>query len=219
VAIILGLAAAALITAVGLTAGVAEAANTVVLGLRDAGPVVFFTAMAVLPAVGFPLLAFTLAAGPVFAPSLGPVAVIGWSLAAIVVNLLLTYWLSQRALRPLANRLLTYFDYRMPQGNVASPWELTLIVRLMPGPPFWAQSYLLGLLRIPLLPYLAISTGVLAGFIIALVYGGNAIAEGRGRTALLAAAAVGIVAAFLQLMRKHLARRQLRSSPQPAPAQ
>ena len=38
---------------------------------REAGPWPFFIAMAVLPAVGFPLSPFALAAGPVFGPTLG----------------------------------------------------------------------------------------------------------------------------------------------------
>src|SRR5450631_917685 len=87
-------------------AGVMRAVDGVIAGLRDAGPAIFFVAMALLPAVGFPMLAFTLAAGPVFGPVLGPGWVIGWSLAAVVANLLLTYWLTNRALRPFVVRLL-----------------------------------------------------------------------------------------------------------------
>lgn len=188
------------------------AVDVIVLGVREAGPLAFFLAMAVLPAAGFPLLAFTLAAGPVFAPSLGAGVVIACSLAAVTANLLLTYWLSQRALRPFATRLLARFGYDLPVG-VSSPWELTLIVRLLPGPPFWAQSYLLGLLRIPLLPYLAVSAGVLAGFIVALVLGGQALMQGNGMMALRAAAVVGVVAAVLQLVRRHLARRKASPTP------
>lgn len=187
--------------------GWSEACNRVVLGLRDAGPLPFFAAMAVLPAAGFPLLAFTLAAGPVFAPSLGALAVVLYSLVAIACNLLITYWLSQRALRPLAERLLRRFAVRLPAGIGAGAWELTLLVRLTPGPPFWAQSYLLGVLRVPLVPYLVVSSAVLAGFVTALVYGGQALVQGRGKMALTAAAVVGVLAAALQFLRKQLARR------------
>ena len=45
--------------------GVLDHVLTVV---RDAGPWMFFGAMAVLPAVGFPMSPFTLSAGPVFGP-------------------------------------------------------------------------------------------------------------------------------------------------------
>jgi uncharacterized membrane protein YdjX (TVP38/TMEM64 family) len=206
-AVVLAVLAAVLVGVV-LTTGLAEAADAAVLNLRSAGPVVFFAAMAVLPAVGFPLMAFTLAAGPVFGPTLGAGWVIVWSLAAVVANLLLTYWLANWAVRPLVGRLLTYFEYRLPDRTTDSPWQVAAIVRLTFGPPFWVQSYLLGLIRVPLVPYLVVSTSVMAGYIVALVCGGDAIAHGNGR---LAFAAVGILVVFvlaLHLWRRRTARRQ-----------
>ena len=191
-----------------LQTGLMEAVDAVVLGLREVGPGVFFVAMALLPAVGFPMMAFTLAAGPVFGPTLGTGWVIGWSLTAVVANLILTYWLANRALRPLVSRLLTYFDFRLPDGTAGDAWQMTLIVRLTPGPPFWVQSYLLGLIRVPLVPYLVVSMLVMAGYIVALVCGGEAIAEGNGQLALAAAGILVVSVAALQLLRKRTARRR-----------
>src|SRR4051812_2738041 len=54
---------------------------------RDAGAWPFFTAMAVLPAVGFPISAFNAVAGPVFGPSMGVFTVIACAGLAIAVNL------------------------------------------------------------------------------------------------------------------------------------
>ncbi len=199
---------AGLLIAAVLTSGLMEAAEALVLGLRSAGPVVFFLAMAVLPAAGFPLLAFTLAAGPVFGPTLGLAWVVVWSLAAVVVNLLLTYWLASRALRPFARRVLEYFGIPLPADMTEGAWQITLIVRLTPGPPFWLQSYLLGLIRVPLGPYLAVSTGVMAGYILALVGGGAAMAEGNVRLAVVAAGVLVVSIATLQLLRQRLVRRR-----------
>lgn len=198
----------ALLIIVVLTTGLTEAADALVLGLREAGPEVFFVAMAVLPAVGFPLMAFTLAAGPVFGPTLGAGWVIAWSLAAVVGNLLLTYWLANRALRPLVSRLLAYFEFPLPDRTAAGAWQIALIVRLTPGPPFWAQSYLLGLIRVPLVPYLVVSTSVMAGYIVGLVYGGVALANGNGRLAFTAAGILVVLVAALQLLRHRAARRR-----------
>ncbi len=206
-AAVLAVLAAALIVVI-LKTGLMDTLNTVILRLREAGPAVFFVAMALLPAAGFPLLAFTLAAGPVFGPTLGAGWVIVWSLTAVVVNLLLTYWLADRAFRPLVSRLLAYFDFRLPDNLAGSAWQLSLIVRLTPGPPFWVQSYLLGLVRVPLVPYLTVSTGVVAGYIIALVWGGEAIASGNGRLAFAAVGVLAVSIAGLQLLRKRTARRQ-----------
>lgn len=203
---VLGGALAWLVPRTGLPAAV----EAVVLGLREAGPVIFFAAMALLPAAGFPLFAFTLAAGPVFAPVLGTGWVIAWSLAAVVINLLLTYWLADRVLRPLVSRLQSWGGFSLPDQAVGGAWQLTLIVRLTPGPPFWAQSYLLGLLRVPLAPYLVVSTAVMAGYIVALVCGGAAITQGNGRLAFAAVAGLAVLVAALQLWGRRAARRALR---------
>jgi uncharacterized membrane protein YdjX (TVP38/TMEM64 family) len=188
--------------------GLMEAADAVVLGLREAGPGVFFLAMAVLPAVGFPMMAFTLTAGPVFGPTQGAGWVIVWSLAAAIGNLLLTYWLGNRALRPLVSRLLAYFEIALPDVTAAGAWQIALIVRLTPGPPYWAQSYLLGLIRVPLVPYLVVSTSVIAGYIVALVCGGVALAKGNGRLAFAAAGVLVVSVAALQLWRKRSTHRK-----------
>ena len=51
----------------------AAQANRCVRFFREAGPTAFFTAMALLPVVGFPLSPFTLAAGPVICTlAMGP---------------------------------------------------------------------------------------------------------------------------------------------------
>jgi len=204
------------------TTGLGEAVERVVTLLREAGPVAFFLAMALLPAVGFPMFAFTLAAGPVFGPTLGAGWVIVCSVAAVVVNLLLSYWLANRALRPLVSRLLTYFDFRLPERTAESAWQMALIVRLTPGPPFWAQSYLLGLIRVPLTPYLVVSTLVMTGYIVGLVLGGEALAQGDGRLAFGAAGGLVVFVAFMQILRQRTARRKaaaalLVSPPQPIP--
>jgi uncharacterized membrane protein YdjX (TVP38/TMEM64 family) len=184
------------------------AAHRVMLDLRTAGPAVFFVAMALLPAAGFPLMAFALAVGPLFGPALGAGWVIGWSLAAVVVNLLVSYWLADRALRPLAGRLLRAFDCHLPDRPCAGAWQLAWVVRLTPGPPFWMASSLLALVRVPLVPYLVVSTTVMAGYLMALVGGGAAMAEGNWP---LAAAAVGglvATAALLRGLRRWMERRR-----------
>ena len=77
------------VLAVGLAAVVAGLGHGVeikswleagILRLRAAGPWYFFIGMALLPAVGFPLMPFTFAAGPVFGPTMGVWSVIACAL-------------------------------------------------------------------------------------------------------------------------------------------
>lgn len=208
--LVLAVVGAAFVAGAGLIVwrtGLMATLQAIVLTLREAGPGIFFVAMALLPAVGFPLMAFTLAAGPVFGPTFGTGWVIGWSLTAVMVNLLLTYWLANRAFRPLATRLLAWFGFKLPESTSGGAWQLALIVRLTPGPPFWVQSYVLGLIRVPLVPYLVVSMLVMAGFIIALVAGGEAAVQGNGRLAIGAISVLVISVAGLQLLRQRTARR------------
>src|SRR4051812_33442172 len=92
------------IVAVGLLVGVVLVARGLDLKsllaqgldfIRGAGPAAFFASMALLPAVGAPLSVFLLTAGPVFGPTLG----IGWVIVlaelAIVVNMVISYYLAR----------------------------------------------------------------------------------------------------------------------------
>ena len=83
--------------------------------IRGAGPVLFFTALAVLPAVGCPLTFFTLPAGSVFAPELGMPLVLLLVCVSIAVNLAITYWLSRHLFRPWLIKLLVWLGYKLPK--------------------------------------------------------------------------------------------------------
>ena len=124
--------------------------------IGSAGPWVFFSAMAVLPAVGFPLLAFALPAGPAFGEQLGLGCVLAAYGVAIAINLALTYWLAGRALRPLVEWFVVRFGYQIPQLAKDEHVEVTLLVRITPGPPFFVQSYLLGLGKVAFPTYMVV---------------------------------------------------------------
>src|ERR1700712_4366013 len=125
--------------------------------LRTAGPLVFFIAMALLPAVGFPISLFYLAAASAFATQMGLVGVIAAAGAAIVVNLALTYWLARYGLRPWLEQVIARTKYKIPVVAVADQAQIILLVRITPGPPFFVQNYLLGLAEVRFSSYLSIS--------------------------------------------------------------
>lgn len=179
-----------------------EAATTAVAGLQAAGPVVFFLGMAVLPAIGFPMLPFSLVAGPAFGPVLGVPLVIACSVAAVLGNVALSYAMAAHWMRPVILRVLARLGYRLPQLPTGSDWQIVWLVRLMPGLPFWTQSYVLGLMRLPLVPYLVVSTLLPAGYISGTIVFGDALFKGHMRHALLGAAAVGLVGACVHFWRK-----------------
>jgi uncharacterized membrane protein YdjX (TVP38/TMEM64 family) len=170
--------------------------------LRDAGPLVFFSAMAFLPAFGMPLMPFALAAGPVFSPVLGTAAVLACATFAVAVNITLSYWLAARGLRPVVVLVTTRLGYTLPQLHARTAWQWVLLARLAPGVPFFVQSYLLGLARAPLVPYAVLSVLIPMGYLGAAILGLGALLDGRTRTALIALAAFGLLALAVRLWQK-----------------
>lgn len=173
--------------------------------VRAAGPAVFFGAMALLPMAGFPLSPFTLTAGPVFGPSMGAGMVIACAILAVTINVSLSYWLAAKALRPTCEWLLARLGRSLPEGPAKSSLELTLVLRLVPGTPFFVQSYLLGLARVPFWKvYLPVSVATPSAYIVALVLAGDAIGRGDKLTLALAGALCLVVVLALHFFRKRL---------------
>lgn len=176
--------------------------------VRAEGAGVFFTAMAVLPLFGFPLSAFVLSAGPVFAPTLGPGVVIACGAAALAFNVSLSYWFAAFALRPWMERLIVWLGYTVPKLPAGRDWEFTLVLRVVPGIPFFLQNYLLGLARVRFAIYLPISMAVPMVYLTLAVLAGDALAQGDKRKLILAGVLFAAVGMGLHILRKRLAARR-----------
>jgi uncharacterized membrane protein YdjX (TVP38/TMEM64 family) len=201
------LALAVLAVGLGLAARHADLgaqANRGVAFFREAGPLAFFLAMAFLPVLGFPLAPFTLVAGPVFGPVIGLGNVILCTLLAVTVNVAISYWIASRALRPLVSRGVRWLGYTLPEVQPAAAWTVILLVRIVPGPPFFLQSYLLGLARVPFGVYMLVSTVVPAAYLTGTILFGDALARGD-RWAMAGAGALFLVAGgVLHQLRRRL---------------
>lgn len=175
---------------------------------RTVGPVPFFAGMALLPAVGFPLMAFSLSAGVLFVPQIG----MGWTIVAVLVslgvNLSLTYWLARYALRPLLERLMRRLGYGLPAVAKEDHLGMALLLRIMPGPPFFVQGYLLGMAEVPFGTYMAVSWGVSATYTVALVVLGDSIMHGSAKVIFLAVSIFIVVMVAIKMVRRHLAQRK-----------
>jgi uncharacterized membrane protein YdjX (TVP38/TMEM64 family) len=152
--------------------------------IRSAGPVAFFAGIAILPAVGAPLSAFTITAGEIFAPLMTLGGVIAVALVAIAINLALTYWLARYALRPLLSRLAERYGYKIPKVTKANALSIALAVRLTPGPPFFMQGYILGLAEVPFRLYMIVSWFSILPWAIGLIVLGKGALNGNFKTAI-----------------------------------
>lgn len=176
--------------------------------VQQAGPVAFFSAMAVLPAVAVPLSPFSLTAGSVFAAELGMPLVIALALLAITINMVGTYFLASRALRPLLEKLFTRLGYKLPQVEEGDAADLIVILRVTPGVPFPVQNYLLGLARAPFGQYLLISCAVQWSFNTAFILFGAALLHGKGKLAMIGLGVLLALTAGTHLVRRHYERRK-----------
>jgi uncharacterized membrane protein YdjX (TVP38/TMEM64 family) len=180
--------------------------------IRGAGPWVFFTAMALLPAVAVPMLTFSLTAGSAFGAQMGMGGVVTAGIVAVTINLVLTYWLARQALRPWLARLLVRLGYRLPQVDGADMTDLIVLLRVTPGVPFVVQNYLLGLADVPVVSYLVISCVISWAQTAAFIVFGEALLHGRGRAGLLALSLILALMAAAHLARRHYGRKKLAAS-------
>ncbi|MBC7369370.1 MAG: VTT domain-containing protein [Undibacterium sp.] len=175
--------------------------------IRAAGPGVFFAAMLILPALGAPMLGFTIPAGEAFAPQLTLGGVIAVALVVIALNLALTYWLARYALRPLLTKLVTRYGYNVPRVTPANALVVTLLVRLTPGPPLFVQGYLLGLAEVPFKLYMIVSWLCVLPWSVGAIIMGRGILNGNFKVAATGSGVLVVAAVVVQLVRKKYATR------------
>lgn len=193
----------------GLVAQAGTLINRVVTIIQNAGPVAFFTAMALLPAVGVPSLAFILPAGPAFGERFGMGMVVLFASLALTANFLLAYLLARRGLRPLLEKLIVRLGYELPTVQAGDTTDLIVIFRLTPGIPFCVQNYSLGLAEVPFWKYFILSLLFCLPQNAAFVLFGDALLHGRGKMLLYAGGLIVALVAGTHLLRKHYNRKKI----------
>jgi len=171
--------------------------------IRDLGPVAFFVAMAILPGLGVPVMPFHLTAGSAFGEKLGMPLVVALAVGAVTVNLIITFALARRALRPLLQKLMTRLGYKLPAMEAGDLTDLTIVLRVTPGTPFFVQNYLLGLAGVPFGKYLIVSCIVTWIYTAAFVLFGDALLHGKGQMAMLAGSLLVVAVVVTHWARKH----------------
>jgi uncharacterized membrane protein YdjX (TVP38/TMEM64 family) len=97
--------------------------------------------------------------------------------------------------------------HKVPQVVPEDQFEVTLLLRITPGPPFFLQNFLLGLAEIPFLRYLAISWTVIMLNTAGLVIFGKALVNGKGGDAVLGVSLFVAALLIIHLLRRHYAKR------------
>lgn len=133
---------------------------------REAGPVPFFLALAILPAIGFPTTPFYVLAGAMF----GVVGGLIGSAVSLAINLLLCFWIARSGLRRWLEAILARTAYRLPTMEGSRAIGFALLVKLTPGAPTTIKTYIIALSGVPFWAYFVLSFTITfawaAGFIV-----------------------------------------------------
>lgn len=177
--------------------------------IRQAGPIMFFVAMAVLPTFAVPVMAFTIPAGEAFSQQMGMGGVIAACLGAIATNLALSYWVSRYAFRPVLAGLIKRYGYSVPRVTPENALGLLLVVRLTPGPPYIIQCILLGLAEAPFRLYMIVSWLAITPWAIGGIVLGKGLLSGKFGVAATGMGVMVVVVVVVQwIRRKYLRNRQ-----------
>ncbi len=161
---------------------------------QEASPLRFFSAMAIVPALGVPMSPLFVLAGATFGRRIGLVG----SGVALAANLTLCYFIARSGLRPWIGRLMRRFDYELPDFATKSKgaWRFTLMVKATPGIPQFVKNYGLGVAGVPFAMYFVTSLVISGAYgVVLIVLGESLFQHDRNRAVMLGGAVVVLAGA------------------------
>ena len=96
----------------------------------------------------------------------------------------------------------------MPRISAGNALTVSLLVRLTPGPPFFLQSYLLGLAEVPFRLYMMVSWLAVLPLALSVVVLGKAAREGNLVKIAVVFGVIVVAVVAVQLVRRKLAKRE-----------
>jgi uncharacterized membrane protein YdjX (TVP38/TMEM64 family) len=104
----------------------------------------------------------------------------------------------------VVERLVRALGYNVPQLRVGEHAKLTLVVRITPGPPYFAQNLLLGLAGIPFRIYMAVSWPTQMGWAFVFLILGESATEGNIGLAIAGGGLLVALALITRMVRARL---------------
>ncbi len=176
--------------------------------VRSAGPVFFFFAMALAPVFGVPMLMFTVPVLSLFAPTLGTGLTVFLSLMAVTTDVVVSYCLARWVLQPPLRRLVGQLGYCVSQVDPVNATDMMILLRVMPGIPFFIQNYIAGLAGVSLSKYLIVTSVISLPINAAHLFFGDALLHGRGKMGLLICSVLATLAVGAHILRKNCGHRK-----------
>ncbi len=119
----------------------------------------------------------------------------------ITLNILLSYFISRRFGRFL-RRKLEERKVKIPEIPEYEQYELTFLIRMIPGNPLAVQNYALGLADIPFFKYIAVSLPIQYAQVAVYVWFGEGIFEGGLSKIILGISTLLVLALLARMLEK-----------------
>lgn len=165
---------------------------------REAGPVPFFAALAVLPALGVPTTPFFMLAGMTFGLTVGLLG----TAASLAINMLLCFWIAHSGLREWLQRMLARWGRELPQVEGKRALRFAILVKLAPGVPTFVKQYALGLSGMAFVPYFLVSFLITLPYAVTFVVLGESVFDFDRAQAAWALAALVVLSGVMLLVRR-----------------
>lgn len=171
-------------------------------GFLGRHPAWLFLAIVVLPGFPVPASALMILAGTVWRER--PLMACAICLTGMALNMSWTYWVAAKPARGLVERFLARGTVRLPELPKGEHMQIILLMRLTPGIPLFFQNYLLGFLRVPFFPYLAVSLGCTGMIAIGVVLSSAGVADGNLKPAISGVALIAFGVVLVRMLRQRL---------------
>ncbi len=167
---------------------------------REAGPVSFFAALALLPAIGFPTTPFYILAGATFSL---PVNFIGIGIS-LAINLSICYLIAHSGLRRVITWSLQRTRYKLPALKPGQALRFSLLVKLTPGVATFLKNYIIAMAGVPFGLYFMVSFGITACYAAAFVLLGDSLVDRNPGMGVMATGILLLVIVAVMAVRRHL---------------
>ncbi|HQU08372.1 MAG: hypothetical protein B7X06_00110 [Verrucomicrobia bacterium 21-51-4] len=160
-------------------------------------PSFFLIALALLPALGMPISPICVLGAAIY----GVPMALTFGFFGVVLNLLLTYFLSTQLIRAWLVQFLAKRGHHVWAVPAGDGWRAVLLVRFMPVIPVAVQSYLLGLAGVPFKPFFWVSLPIETLYMAAFVMTAGSFFEGNWTYFALGVSLLIVVVLFAQMIR------------------
>ncbi len=172
----------------------------------DRYPWLLFFAIALLPGLGVPNCPLLIICGTSMTAALGHWQAIGLAVAAVIVNILWTWWVAAFPLRQflcqrVGNRVGKYLKHT-DQHQERNILTITFLLHVTPGVPLFVQNYFPGIHRLNYWKYLAIAIPVQSLYT-ALIVGSSGQIFLALKSSLLLVLIAALAAGAVALHRRH----------------